>query len=85
MKKQRSFNNHREAHAILREVLPYLIINFDLYEMFIKNPDKAIEKLKSILASTKGRYPSKKDIIIIYDFSSERRKLLSFMRKKSKH
>jgi len=81
MKNKENLITADEAHKILREILPQLIIKFGLYEMFTKNPDKAIEKLKSILASTKGRYLSEKNIIIICDFPSERRKLLSFMRK----
>ncbi|NIO19693.1 MAG: hypothetical protein GTN76_02820 [Candidatus Aenigmarchaeota archaeon] len=66
------------AHKILREMIPYVIINIGLYDSFIKNYKRTFNKVSKILASKK-RIISDDSIVIVHDFIEDRKSLISII------
>lgn len=68
------------AHEILRAMLPPIIIEHNLFNMFIRNPDKASKRLQMILPKLKNDYFHNK-YIITHSFESDKKLLIKLIKK----
>lgn len=81
-KKKNVSNNEAETsdidneirHSILKSVIPQIIVNYNLDDLYIKNEKRAMKKVLIIL---KDEQPiTEEKTFIVFDFREERKKLL---------